>query len=48
MCNLLMEINIVSQNENLFNIVTVDFMATVIRVVVANFNHLSNKSTDDE
>ena len=43
-----MEINIVSQNENLLNIVAVDFMASIVRIVVTNLNHLSDQSTDDE
>ena len=48
MRNFLMEINIVSQNENLLNIVAVDFMASIVRIVVTNLNHLSDQSTDDE
>lgn len=43
-----MEINIVSKNENLLNIVSVNLIASVVCVVVTNLNHLSDKSTDDE
>lgn len=43
MRNFLMEINIVSQNENLLNIVAVDFMASIVRIVVTNKDNQSKQ-----
>ena len=43
-----MELRIVGQNEELLDVITLDRLPTVISIVVANFDHFTDKGADDE
>jgi len=43
-----MEIDIVSQNKDLFNKVTFNLLIQIIRVIQTDFNHFAHQCTYDE